>query len=79
MKSMRLCFMAALSAAASMLLFSAAFAQQDAAEESGSGVNLAVVANALSSYVSGDTTLAALNDGYQPTSSRERRRGSYGN
>ena len=31
------------------------------------------------SYVSGDTTLAALNDGYAPRNSRDNRRGSYGN
>ncbi len=80
MKSMRLFrFMAALSAAASILLVSTAFAQRGAAEQSGSGVNLAVVAEASSSYVSGDTSLAALNDSYQPTTSRDRRRGSYGN
>lgn len=41
--------------------------------------NLAVVATASSSYVSGDTTLLALNDGYEPRSSRDARRGSYGN
>jgi len=43
------------------------------------GVNLAVVAQPSSSYVSGDTTLTALNDGYDLTSSRDARRGSYGN
>jgi DUF1680 family protein len=42
-------------------------------------VCLSVVAEASSSYVSGDTSLTALNDGYQPRSSRDRRRGSYGN
>jgi DUF1680 family protein len=42
-------------------------------------VNLAVVAEPSSSYVSGDTTLKALNDEYDPRSSRDRRRGSYGN
>ncbi len=42
-------------------------------------VNLAVVATPSSSYVSGDTTLAALNDEHEPQSSRDRSRGSYGN
>ncbi len=42
-------------------------------------VNLAVVARASASYVSGDTTLAALSDGHQPQSSRDRTHGSYGN
>jgi DUF1680 family protein len=37
------------------------------------------VATASSSYVSGDTTLQALNDGFEPRSSRDARRGSYGN
>jgi DUF1680 family protein len=43
------------------------------------GVNLAVVAKPSCSYVSGDTTPVALNDGYDPRSSRDNRRGSYGN
>lgn len=42
-------------------------------------VNLALVAKTSSSYVSGDTRLDALNDGYDPRSSRDNRRGSYGN
>lgn len=53
-----------------------AYAQQDSAV---SGVNLAVVAQPSSSYVSGDTSLTALNDEYDPRSSRDRSRGSYGN
>ena len=44
-----------------------------------SGVNLALVATPLSSYVSGDTRNSALNDGLIPRSSRDNRRGSYGN
>ena len=47
--------------------------------ESDLGVNLAVVAEPSSSYVSGDTSLTALNDEYDPPNSRDRRRGSYGN
>ena len=41
--------------------------------------NLAVVATPSASYVSGDTTLGALNDGFVPRNSRDNRRGSYGN
>ena len=41
--------------------------------------NLAVVANASSSYCSGDTTLTALNDGYVPENSADARHRSYGN
>ncbi|HWY86495.1 MAG TPA: beta-L-arabinofuranosidase domain-containing protein, partial [Gemmataceae bacterium] len=41
--------------------------------------NLALVATPSSSYVSGDTSLQALNDGLEPRSSRDARRGSYGN
>jgi DUF1680 family protein len=55
----------------------AAFAQETSAPAS--GVNLAVVATPSSSYVSGDTRNTALNDGYDPRSSRDNRRGSYGN
>jgi DUF1680 family protein len=42
-------------------------------------VNLAVVATPSASYVSGDTTVTALNDGVTPRNSRDNRRGSYGN
>src|SRR5215471_13917343 len=42
-------------------------------------VNLAVVATPSSSYTSGDTRNTALNDGNTPRSSRDSRRGSYGN
>jgi len=52
-----------------------ALAQDRAVSE----VNLAVVAEPSGSYVSGDTSLAALNDEYDPPNSRDRRRGSYGN
>ncbi len=43
------------------------------------GINLAVVAEPSSTYVSGDTSLTALNDEQEPRSSRDRRLGSYGN
>ncbi len=54
-------------------------AQQDSEGGDRSAVNLAVVAEPSSSYVSGDTSLTALNDGFEPRRSRDRRRGSYGN
>jgi len=80
MKSMRsFCFMPALLATASIALFGTAFAQQNPVVQSTSGVNLAVVAQPSTSYISGDTTLTALNDEYDPRSSRDGRRGSYGN
>ncbi len=41
--------------------------------------NLAVVATPSASYVSGDTSLAALNDGAHPKSSLDNHQGSYGN
>ncbi|UCG58822.1 MAG: glycoside hydrolase family 127 protein [Phycisphaerales bacterium] len=56
-----------------------AAAQENPGVQPTSGLNLAAVAQASSSYVSGDTSLAALNDEYDPRSSRDRRRGSYGN
>jgi DUF1680 family protein len=56
-----------------------ASAQQEGTRSASSAVNLAAVAKPSSSYVSGDTSLAALNDGYEPRRSRDRRRGSYGN
>jgi len=43
------------------------------------GANLALVATPSASYVSGDTSVAALNDNQSPRSSRDNRRGSYGN
>jgi hypothetical protein len=44
------------------------------------GANLALVARASASFASGDTTVGALNDGYEPRNSRSRGRGnSYGN
>jgi DUF1680 family protein len=49
------------------------------AQQAGSNANLAVVATASSSYVSGDTTLAALQDGQDPQRSDDDSRRSYGN
>ncbi len=42
-------------------------------------VNLARVATPSASYVSGDTRLAALKDGFEPTGSSDQEHGSYGN
>jgi len=42
-------------------------------------VNLALAATLSSSFVSSDTSLAALNDGVTPRNSRDNQRGSYGN
>jgi len=53
--------------------------QQGAKPAADSAVNLAVVAKASTSYVSGDTSLDALNDENTPKSSRDRSGGSYGN
>jgi len=41
--------------------------------------NIALVATPSTSYVSGDTSASALNDGIEPRRSRDRSRGSYGN
>ncbi len=49
------------------------------AQESSAPVNLASVAAPVASHVSGDTTLAALNDGGKPRNSQDNRHGSYGN
>ncbi len=43
------------------------------------GANLAVVATPSASYVSSDTTVSALNDGFNPRNSRDTTHGSYGN
>jgi len=59
-------------------IFSCNALAQDS-NESDSGINLAVIAEPSCSYISGDTSLTALNDQYDPSSSRDRRRGSYGN
>jgi DUF1680 family protein len=54
-------------------------AQEATAPAAAAGVNLAVVATASSSFTSGDTTVAALNDNFTPRSSRDARHGAYGN
>ena len=50
-------------------------AQQEPAEP----INLAVVATPSTSYVSGHETLAAINDGFDPRNSNDRRHGQYAN
>ena len=72
-------FMLALLTSIPVALLCTTFAQENPVASPGSGVNLAVVAKPSGSYVSGDTSLAALNDENDPRSSRDRRRGSYGN
>jgi len=42
-------------------------------------VNVALVAKASTSYVSGHETLDAVNDGFKPTNSNDKRYGAYGN
>ncbi len=70
-------FVPALVASAAVALISTTFVgRSPAAEDS---VNLAVVAEPSSSRVSGDTSLAALQDGNEPENSRVRGTGSYGN
>ena len=60
---------------AGTFLFAGAPARVAAADE----VNLALAAKPSASYVSGDTSVAALNDGNTPENSLERGTGSYGN
>ena len=67
------CFVSAVFAGLIVSCFCTASAQ------SASGVNIAVVAEASSSHVSGDTSVGALNDGSAPNTSHVRGRGSYGN
>jgi DUF1680 family protein len=47
--------------------------------QTNAGVNLALVATPSASFVSGDTSLNALNAGGSPRNSRDRKGGSYGN
>ena len=47
--------------------------------QAGGDVNLALVATPSASYVSGDTSVNALNSGRKPRNSRDRSGGSYGN
>ncbi len=55
------------------------FSVRLSAQEAAAPVNLALVATASASYVSGDTSVAALNGDGTPRNSQDNRRGSYGN
>ena len=76
MKTSQLFSTCSLLAVVLVAIFSITFAQDNTEN---SNVNLALVAKASSSYVSGDTTLDALNDGSIPRNSRDNSRDSYGN
>ncbi|HOY57493.1 MAG TPA: glycoside hydrolase family 127 protein [Verrucomicrobiota bacterium] len=63
-----------------LLAASLAFAADpDAPDSAPQGANLALVATATTSFVSGHETIAALNDGFTPTNSNDKRNGAYGN
>ena len=72
-------FTGPLSTAAALALLVMGPTQQAMAEEPDHGANLAAVATPSTSYVSGDTTLKALNDGHDPKNSQDRSKRSYGN
>jgi len=78
MKTKPLIHLTPLLLASTAVLFNFNALAQGSAER-GLEVNLAVVAEASCSYISGDTSLTALNDEYEPTNSLDRRPGSYGN
>ncbi|MCX6878394.1 MAG: glycoside hydrolase family 127 protein [Verrucomicrobia bacterium] len=61
------------------LLWCAAHAVETPATDATERVNLAQVATPSASFVSGDTTVAALNDGENPRNSRDNHSGCYGN
>ncbi|HEV2694428.1 MAG TPA: beta-L-arabinofuranosidase domain-containing protein [Verrucomicrobiae bacterium] len=64
---------------AAIFVFGLVFSGAAFAQEAGTAANLALVATATSSFVSPDTSVAALNDGYAPGSSRDNHRGAFGN
>src|SRR3974390_2022766 len=66
-------------AAATGLFTSSVFAQNLTDQGQAPAINLALVAAPSSSFVSGDTTVSALNDGFTPNSSADAHHGSYGN
>ena len=59
-------------------LVTVAIAQNSLAAQS-PRVNLALVAKATTSYVSGHETITALNDGHDPANSNDKSQGAYGN
>jgi hypothetical protein len=65
------CLKLILPACLALSLAGSLFAQESgSASVAAAGVNLAAVATPSSSYVSGDTSVDALNDGFTPRSSR---------
>jgi DUF1680 family protein len=65
--------------AALFCISAAARAEEPQATDKRAPINLALLAQASSSFTSGDTSVAALNDGHQPRNSRDASHGSYGN
>ena len=61
------------------MLLSARAADESTSPPSGPEVNLALVATASTSFVSGHETLTALNDGATPANSGDKSHGAYGN
>lgn len=74
---MRLNPISALAGCAYVLVAMAAGSQTAAGEEA--AINLALVAKASTSFVSGHETITALNDGFQPANSNDKSHGAYGN
>jgi DUF1680 family protein len=69
-----------LGSVASVALLSAVDRHKALADVAGGvTVNLAKVATATASHISGDTKLSALNDGFDPANSQDDSHGSYGN
>ncbi len=66
-------------AASAAALLSSRWMRLAAATAPDARANLALVATPSSSYTSGDTSLAALNDGFAPRTSRDTSHGTYGN
>jgi hypothetical protein len=66
-------------AVSAVTLLAPRWARLAAADVPAERANLALVATASSSDVSGDTSLAALNDGFTPRNSRDTSHGTYGN
>lgn len=66
-------------AGTSNLLYAATKQSADESRSPSPPANLAIFAESSASYVSGDTRLSALNDGFDPRRSRDWRHGSYGN
>jgi hypothetical protein len=54
-------------------------AEDNSQSQALTGANLALVATASTSYVSGHETITALNDGATPTDSDDKSHGAYGN